>query len=244
MIKIIQRKFDNVKGTHEKIIKDIMQFGISVLPETTHSKSTIGQEDKLITKEIIGYRFLLMSLDDAEEVLKSPVATVDENWAKQEFKDRIAVNQKNPGDATLYSKKWQKMLESNGKFSYTYGERWTKQLRKVINELKKHINTRQAILTTWDSNIDLERLGKRRIPCTVSSQFFIRDGYLDQIYYIRSNDAIWILPSDIYQMSMLQKYIAEKVNVQVGQLLYQIGSLHIYKKNADIIERKLGIKWE
>lgn len=236
------RTFSQVMGAHEKIVEDVMKMGRDILPETVHSQSTAGLEDELTTREVCNYSFVIHNLSDLETVLDSTVTACNKAWAQQEFLDRIE-NAPNPGRAYLVDPKWKKMLEEDGKFSYTYGERWAKQLPAIIAELKEHPNTRQAILTTWDSNEDQERLGKRRIPCSVYSQFLLRDGKLHQIYNIRSNDAIFIMPSDLYQQGMIQRHIAEQVGVQVGELSYTVGSLHLYKKHAKLIEEKLGLKW-
>ena len=234
--------FKRVKGTHEELIKEVMEQGQINIPETVHSKSTAGKEDDYETKELCNFGFVIASIEDIEEALYSTVTNVNKVWARQEFQDRIT-NNPNPGLALEFDSKWRKMLEEGGKFSYTYGERWASQIPIVLEELKKNPNTRQAIITTWDSNIDQERLGKRRIPCSVYSQFLIRGGKLHQIYNIRSNDAIFIMPSDMYQQGKLQVHLADELGIKPGQLSYNVGSLHIYKKHAAIVKDSLGIEW-
>jgi thymidylate synthase len=238
----LTRTLDNCSELHKMIITDLMMNGENILPEHVHHESTVGQEDKLTTKELIGYSFTLNSILGYEGLLDSPLTTVNKDWAIAEAHDRIT-NAPNPGTAVNHDPKWTKMLEADGKFSYTYGERWAHQLPKLLNELKEHPNTRQAVLTTWDSNVDHDRLGQRRVPCTMHSQFLIRDGALHQLYYIRSNDAIWIMPSDVYQMCKIQEYLAKELNLTTGQLQYNIGSLHVYKRDAKLILERTGLDW-
>jgi thymidylate synthase len=107
------------------------------------------------------------------------------------------------------------------------------QLDIVVQELKNHPNTRQAVVSIWDAEKDMHRLNKRRIPCSLSYQFLRRDGKLDVVYTSRSSDAVTLLPSDIYQALRLQSFIAEQVNVPTGKFTHMIGSLHIYKKNEE-----------
>jgi hypothetical protein len=74
---------------------------------------------------------------------------------------------------------------------------------------------------------------KKDIPCTLSIQFFIRDGRLHCVTTMRSND-IWLgLPYDIFCFTCLQRLIAEALKVPTGFYIHQAGSLHLYARNAE-----------
>jgi len=242
--------FKSCEGIHEAIVKCVIENGRTILPETVHGEETKGKEDKLTTKELCGFRFMVDSVHDAPLVLDSPLSKTNKKWAWQEFHDRIE-NHPNPGRALENDEKWKRFLEDDGKYAYTYGERWHSgsQLFLLIQELKMNPNTRQGMLMTWDQHIDMHRLGERRIPCTISSQFMIRETRLHQIYFIRSNDVISIMPSDIFQMAMIQDHILKELQdvyplLQMGSLQYNVGSLHVYKRDAAKIEEVLGLKWD
>jgi len=107
------------------------------------------------------------------------------------------------------------------------------QLQTVINEIKLHPNTRQAVISIWDAEIDLHRLNRRRIPCSLTYQVLRRDGKLDIVYVSRSSDAVTLLPSDIYQALRLQKWVADQIGVPTGKFVHTVGSLHIYRRNEE-----------
>ena len=46
------------------------------------------------------------------------------------------------------------------------------------------------------------------LPCTRTIQFLLRSGHVDAVVYMRSNDAIWGLPYDIFLFTMLQEMLA------------------------------------
>lgn len=64
----------------------------------------------------------------------------------------------------------------------------------------------------------------------VSMQFLIREGKLNLIVCMRSNDIYLGFPYDIFNFSMFQEYIAGKLGVKLGEYIHVVGSLHYYKK--------------
>lgn len=110
------------------------------------------------------------------------------------------------------------------------------QISNVIALLKKRPNTRKAAMQIFEAR-DLEvrqGLGEHNeIPCTCTLQFLIRDNLLHMITYMRSNDAFWGLPHDIFAFTMLQEIIARSVGVDLGTYTHSVGSLHLYKKMKD-----------
>lgn len=104
----------------------------------------------------------------------------------------------------------------------------------LIHLLKSDPNTRQAVLTFYDTGQDQVKatLGnKKDIPCTLSLNFIIRDGKLNCLGTMRSQD-VWLgLPHDIFVFTCLQQLIAEAVGVDVGWYQHSLMSLHLYDRN-------------
>ena len=107
-----------------------------------------------------------------------------------------------------------------------YGPRTYEQFPRLIELLGRDPDTRQAcalIWRPWDN-----RLPSKDIPCTLQFQFFIRNGRLDMIATMRSNDVFWGLPYDAWMFTNLQHAVAYALAVDVGWYLHQTGSLHAY----------------
>jgi len=239
----------------KKIIYYLLNNSEIVQSENFHHID-VSKNSEYETKELNCFSYIINKPDinEAERLLQIFKIPVD--WAQAEFESRIEEEPKNPGTAYLKREEfWKKMLEKDGKFSYTYGKRMQKigdnikkrnginQIKKIISELKEHKNTRQAIISIWDPDIDIERLNKRRIPCTIFYQFLSRKGKLIMICYSRSSDATSLLVSDYYQCIKMQEYIAKNVGLEVGSFIHIIGSLHMYKKDiqkAKNIENELN----
>lgn len=120
------------------------------------------------------------------------------------------------------------------------------QLGALIHLLRENPNTRQAIMTMWDSG-DLVHaiLGDHKdLPCTISLKFFVRNGKLHLIADMRSNDTWLGLPYDVFCFTTLQRIIAAECKLQLGTYIHQAGSEHIYEKNYEKINTILKKDWD
>lgn len=121
-------------------------------------------------------------------------------------------------------------------FFGAYGPKITKQLEYVVETLKRDRDSRQAVLTIWRENPPMTK----DVPCTVSVQWLIRDGLLHCVDTMRSND-VWLgFPYDVFNFSMLSWQILERlrdsgIDVQLGTLLLNAGSHHLYEKNLETL---------
>ena len=109
------------------------------------------------------------------------------------------------------------------------------RLMNVITLLKQGPNSRQAVLATWhpdDLGWALGK-GKKNLPCYIALQFFLRNGKLDLMVTMRSND-VWLgAPYDIFAFVCLQKLVADCVGAKLGVYHHHVGSLHLYDKHFD-----------
>lgn len=138
-----------------------------------------------------------------------------------------------------YYIKQYKVCSDDGETIYGgYGPRLFKmrgkhnQINTIIKLLTEKPNTRQAVIQLFDAE---DLVGKHKdIPCTCTLQFILRDGKLNMLTSMRSNDAYLGLPHDIFCFTMLQEIIAMSLeNVELGTYKHVVGSLHLYEKNID-----------
>lgn len=141
-----------------------------------------------------------------------------------------------PEIMTHYVKKF-KDFEDNGILWGAYGQRAFGSVGNVVELLQRDPDSRQAVITLFDSGKDLNR-EKRDIPCTISIQFLLRDGHLEMGVSMRSND-VWLgTPYDLMQFSILQASVAQSLHVSPGLYTHRVGSLHIYERD---VEKSEGI---
>jgi len=101
--------------------------------------------------------------------------------------------------------------------------------------LQKDPDTRQAIIPIFQPQ-DPGSVTKD-MPCTLSLQFMLRNGGVDLLVNMRSNDLWFGGVYDIFCFTILQELMANELGMKVGTYYHHVGSFHIYERNlADIAQ--------
>ena len=124
------------------------------------------------------------------------------------------------------------------KLEYTYHERLfsyrlpggevVDQIDRVVEKLKKTPYTRRAQAITWQPWRDLN---SQHPPCLQRLWFRVVNGKLVLHAHMRSNDALKAAYMNMYAFTELQKYVAEKLGVEVGYYLHIADSYHVYERD-------------
>jgi thymidylate synthase len=124
-----------------------------------------------------------------------------------------------------------------GSFHGAYGPRIGAQLGAAIDKLQRDQNSRQAVITIWNPQLDaFNATTPKDIPCTTMLQFMIRDGKLVMHVTMRSNDAWWGTPHDWGQFSQLQLAVAKILCVPAGYYYHHVVSFHLYERDIEKID--------
>lgn len=100
------------------------------------------------------------------------------------------------------------------------------QIENVIALLKKSSGSRRAVIQLFNAE-DIEQRYPE-IPCTTTLQFLCRDGRLHLSVTMRSNDAYFGLPHDVFCFTMIQEMVARALELELGEYYHYVGSMHIY----------------
>ena len=222
------RIFQNCIEAADELKRELKEMGIEYQSDTVQDKY-VGDNPDYKTLELMAYSYCIQKFPDLEKLLIHQNVNVE--WAQGECFERLnpRLRNKNPGQAWKHNHKFWAPFLRNGCFSYSYPERWSAQIPYVINELKERPNTRQAIMTMYESTKDMMNWGGRdRVPCSLAYQFFIRGNRLHVIYSQRSCDFNLFYASDVYLTVKLLIYIAKMIGTDVGYFYHNIGSLHTF----------------
>ncbi|WP_353342929.1 thymidylate synthase [Litorivita sp. NS0012-18] len=129
---------------------------------------------------------------------------------------------------TIHGAYGPRLLSSNGQ----------NQIENVIQLLRRKPTSRRAAIQLFEAR-DLVA-DYNDIPCTCTMQFMIRNGRLNMITYMRSNDAYVGLPHDIFSFTMLQEVMARSLETELGFYRHSVGSLHLYEPNVEAAQRYLS----
>jgi thymidylate synthase len=111
------------------------------------------------------------------------------------------------------------------------------QLKNIINEIKSNPTSRRLLVSAWNPlTNDYAALPS----CHYSFQFYISNNKLSCMFNMRSNDIFLGLPYNIASYALLTHIIARECNLDVGELIYSGGDVHIYKNHFDAVNEQLS----
>ena len=99
--------------------------------------------------------------------------------------------------------------------------------------------SRRAILSFQSADFLDRATWSKDVACASTMQFFIRDGELSSLVSMRSNDAVYGLPYDLFVFTSLQEMMAVELGVGLGSYFHHCGSLHFYEYQNSRIDQVL-----
>ena len=183
--------------------------------------------------EIVGASFIA----NKDSIFGTPdVAYIYKEIMWYNSKSRNVYDMHNP------PKIWRDVADADGNINSNYG--WCiyskdngNQYHKALQHLRDNPNTRQAIMIYNRPSMheDSKVNGMSDFMCTNAVIYKLEDGHLHAIVQMRSNDAIFGYKNDYaWQRHVLDK-LARDLNVKVGNIHWQVASLHIYPRHFHLI---------
>jgi thymidylate synthase len=215
---------------YHKSLEEAMQQTLINIQKYGYTTSPRDKE----SKEILGYNFIIENprnrLVSFKERNLNPFYLVGNLlWVLNQSNKLEFINYYNPHGVN-FSDDGEILRGAYGKRIFDFDG--VNQWQECIKELKLDKDSRRAIITfhlpqhDWTGSLDT--------PCTASIQFFIRNNRLNLICHMRSQSAAFVMPYDIFLMTMLQELMANELKVEIGYYQHFCGSLH-YFSNEEIV---------
>lgn len=204
--------------------------------------------DKLAAKEFVGNTIEIIGtsfIADHETIFGKP----NEDYVRRELDWYLSLSRRVddiPGGAP---KIWKQIASDDGLINSNYGYLLISnenggQLAHVVSELIQNpgsrrataIYTRPSIHNEWNTN------GMADFICTNAVQYLIRDGRLDVVVQMRSNDAIFGYRNDYAWQKYVQRVILamlkdEGLEIKPGNIIWNAASLHIYERHFHLVQK-------
>ena len=125
---------------------------------------------------------------------------------------------------------WKRMADEDGNVNSNYGWQWQRnhQLDNIVAMLKSNPETRQAAISIYDAKEINDGYYQNDTPCTYAVQFTILNNKLNMSVVMRSNDLWYGFCNDQYCFSELQRYVAMRIDKEVGEYYHFAHNLHLY----------------
>jgi thymidylate synthase len=177
------------------------------------------------------HNVLLEIRNPLNNIINSSWRKWSKSYADYEWQWYLSKN-KNAIDISNKAKIWKSLLDENGDVNSNYGYQWSRndQLETVIDMLRDDSKTRRASISIYDGK-EISSY-KKDTPCTYSINFYIdKENKLSMQVMMRSNDLVYGFCNDQYCFSNLMKYVASKLNKEIGSYYHYVCNMHIYERH-------------
>ena len=202
-------KFKNAQNAFERLYNKINVHGV------------IQKQTKTLFNE--GF-YLENPLDNhiATKFRKWNPTYAEREWAWYESKDPDAT------EISKYAPIWKNHMDENGCVQSNYGWQLDRndQLNKVIARLQKDNDSRHGVVSIYDGK-EINKYN-HDTPCTMGLHFQILDNKLNMSVVMRSNDLWFGFCNDQYCFSLIQKKVAEALQLDLGWYYHFSTNLHLY----------------
>lgn len=141
---------------------------------------------------------------------------------------------------------WDEWANENGDLGPVYGSQWRSwpapdgrhidQISQVIDQIKRNPDSRRHLVVAWNpAEVDNMALP----PCHYAFQFYVADGKLSCMFQMRSVDTFLGLPFNIASYALLTHMIAQQCDLEVGDLVWTGGDVHLYLNHLEQAKRQL-----
>ena len=227
-------------------VKDIRQFFIDELKDKAFTIDKTGQK----TVELIGANFLatepaIFGVPN-EDYINKEIA-----WYESQSTNIYDIN---GVDSDAPPQAWQYSGNKHGEINSNYGhlvfaDKYYNQYLSAFNELQKNPDSRRAQMiynrpSIW---VEYNEAGKSDFICTNAQTFYIRDGLLQMVSQMRSNDVVFGYKNDYaWAQYLMDKFVKDWNDcsdtygthdyIEKGMLMWQVMNLHVYERHFHLVK--------
>jgi len=155
---------------------------------------------------------------------------------------------------------WDEWATEAGDLGPLYGAQWRQwptrdggsvdQLAYVLDCLRNRPESRRILFHGWNveylpdetlSPQENVRAGRMALPpCHLLYQFYVQDGRLSALLFIRSSDTFLGLPFNIASVALLTHMLAQQADLGVADIVISLGDAHIYSNHSEQVNTQLS----
>ena len=155
---------------------------------------------------------------------------------------------------------WNEWATESGDLGPVYGAQWTawptrdggsiNQIDYVVDCLRNNPDSRRILFHGWNveylpdesvSPRENARAGRMALPpCHLLYQFWVAQGRLSALLYIRSSDSFLGLPYNTASLAVLTLMLAQQCDLEPGEIIINTGDSHIYSNHMSQVREQLS----
>ncbi|MET0314642.1 MAG: thymidylate synthase, partial [Hansschlegelia sp.] len=141
---------------------------------------------------------------------------------------------------------WDEWADENGELGPVYGKQWRAwtgpdgrthdQMAELVKGVRENPTSRRLLFTGWNVG-ELDQMALP--PCHMTYQFHVANGRLSGLVFQRSADVFLGLGWNVAEASLLIHMIAQQCDLEVGELVWMGGDVHLYANHVDQARQQL-----
>lgn len=232
----------NLGAAYRQGLLDLLQSGHPVpsVQDPTSPASGFGTADRPAI-ELIGYSFEVTNpfaclVDSEARSLRLEYCIGSLLWTLAASNDLEYLQSYHP-DARNFSDDGISLSGAFGKRLFQYRNE-IDQIAAIVKRLQIDPASRRTFAAICNGEDNVRN--SREYPCCIGLQYFLRQGALHSITFMRAQHALLILPYDAFLFMTLQCIVAARLGVAVGTYRHICGTFHIYEAERQLANRVLG----
>lgn len=138
---------------------------------------------------------------------------------------------------------WKMTANTHGEINSNYGhliyaDKYQNQYDQVLCELTNNPDSRRASMIYTRPSIwnEYNENGKNDFICTNSVTYYIRDGKLNCVVQMRSNDVMFGYRNDYAWQEHVLCELADDLRINDGEIYWQVQNLHVYERHFNLVK--------
>lgn len=154
---------------------------------------------------------------------------------------------------------WDEWATPDGELGPVYGAQWRRwpdgrgghidQIARLVDGLKNNPDSRRHLFHAWNvadlpdeskSPQENAAAGKMALPpCHLLYQFYVAEGKLSAMLFIRSNDYFLGNPYNTASLAFLTHMLAQQCGYKPGEIVIAMGDTHLYSNHLEQAKQQL-----
>jgi thymidylate synthase len=139
----------------------------------------------------------------------------------------------------VYGAQWTNwpLYEEAGDGLFRRAPKGHNQIAELVEAIRSNPGSRRLLFTGWNV---AEINGMALPPCHMTYQFHVTDGRLSGLLFQRSCDLGLGFAFNIFGLTMITRMLAQQCDLDVGDVVWQGGDVHLYLNHADLVRDQLA----
>jgi len=211
-------------------------FGTQLRFSLEDGKIPMLTTKKMFVKGVVEELLFFLRGESDTKILEAKGVKIWKGNTTKEFLNKRGLAHLREGNmGKMYGKQWRDW--GGNEHECLCGRKGVDQISQAINLLKTDPFSRRIVV----SALNVEELPEMCLhPCHPLFQFYVQDGKLSCLFFMRSVDMFLGFPFNVLSYAILTHIIAKTVGMTANELIFMAGDSHLYKNHKEQVKLQVS----